>query len=115
MSAVKIATFFLLSVTFTKVATWTIDLPEVRQYFFNKYDKKSDYKVNNKVQTKFFDNIQGDSPHNTDRYEDEIHYNPDYYNSNNSPNNYYSGGYADGYGYQSYMEKKVSIIQTSLE
>ncbi|XP_049883121.1 uncharacterized protein LOC126378775 isoform X2 [Pectinophora gossypiella] len=96
-------------VVFTEVASWTIDLPEVRKYHFEKTEKynrnKEVLKDFNKDQ-RFFDNIVPDSPHNREQLEHE--------DDNYEENNVYSDNakYAEDYEYLSYMEKKVhGIVQ----
>ncbi|CAG9789925.1 unnamed protein product [Diatraea saccharalis] len=60
----------------TDVVPWTIDLPEVRRFYFEKYSKFDDHVPKLDENQTFFDNINGDSLYNTDRGpQDEINYN----------------------------------------
>lgn len=58
--------FFLIATSFTEVASWTIDLPEVRKYFFSR--NKPENAFNPDPNFKPYDNIKGNSFHNTDEY-----------------------------------------------
>lgn len=94
--------FVILTVAFTQVASWTIDLPEVRKFLFEKNEKykkysKNEYEDYMNSDQKFYSNIEGNSKHNSEDYKHEHH-----------PHE--NDKYADEYGYHtSYMEKKVSI------
>ena len=97
--------FVILTVAFTEVASWTIDLPEVRKFLFEKNEK---YKIYNKNEyedylnsdQKFYSNIEGNSKHHSEDYKHDHHQETE--------------KYADEYGYHtSYMEKKVSIYLIS--
>lgn len=104
------ATLFLLlfSLTFTEIVPWTIDLPEVRQYFFEKYNNPKNV-INFDGQRVKFDNIHPDSPHNSPyptNYESKMPYKNQNYHEEKD-NEVYGERYAEGYRDQSYMTKKV--------
>lgn len=114
-SKIKAAFAFCLifSVSFKEVFSWTIDLPEARKFYFEKFSKntKSD-KVSPVIEEdkKFYDNINPNSQYHEDyepkvsEYEERVHH-----EEGDEHNDIYHGRYADDYDYQSYMEKKVSI------
>lgn len=85
--------FLLFSMFILPATTWTIDLPEIRKHVFEK-NANSEKAEKNNVEIKdryFYSNKEGNSMHNAKHYEDVYE---------NSP-------YAQEYGYQTYMEKKV--------
>lgn len=95
--------FLIFAIACKEVATWTIDLPEVRRFLFEKHEKykkesKNEYQdyVINKDQ-EFYSNIQGNSKHNSEHDYEHDHDKDD-------------ENYADEYGYHNYMEKKVSCF-----
>ncbi|XP_026745913.1 uncharacterized protein LOC113507242 [Trichoplusia ni] len=92
--------FLIFAIACKEVAAWTIDLPEVRRFLFEKHEKykkesKNEYQdyVINKDQ-EFYSNIQGNSKHNSEHDYEHDHDKDD-------------ENYADEYGYHNYMEKKV--------
>ncbi|KAJ8705808.1 hypothetical protein PYW08_012854 [Mythimna loreyi] len=95
--------FLILMVAFKEVATWTIDLPEVRKFLFEKNEKYKKYNKNEYEEyldsdKKFYSNIEGNSKHNSEDYKHEHHPHEE-------------DKYADEYGHHtSYMEKKVLNI-----
>lgn len=82
LTVVKAFGFCLILGVFKETVSWTIDLPQVRKYFFEKsLDEKS---VPDKV---IYDNVHTKSSHfNNDKYSEH---------------------YADEYQYRGYMEQKV--------
>lgn len=91
----------IFALTLAEVTSWTIDLPEVRKYIFEKNDREVEKEKKNgefiykKDQTDiplYYNNVEGNSKHNTKYYDDV----------------YENTAYARQYGYESYMEKKVS-------
>ncbi|XP_072941382.1 uncharacterized protein [Epargyreus clarus] len=93
----------IFALILTEVTTWTIDLPEVRKFFF----ERNEYKNGDKNKIYFnrpsslvnYDNTEGNSLHNTPRLYEGV-------NGGYDPN----GHYANEYGYHTYMEKKVNTI-----
>lgn len=94
--------FIILTVAFNEVATWTIDLPEVRKFLFEKNEMYKKYNKNQQEDyldsdQRFYSNIEGNSKHHSEDYKHE------HYSHENEK-------YADEHDYhKSYMEKKVSI------
>jgi hypothetical protein len=111
-----------LSVIFlTEIAAWTIDLPEVRQFYFEKYSQHDNSMPELSDGQLFFDNINGDSLHNTERQKDQsvIEYLTQYHHLKS--NNEYKKEqiqqpniYANGFHHDIYMVKKVSISLFSI-
>lgn len=102
----------LFSLTFTEIVPWTVDLPEVRQYFFEK-GKNPKNVINIDNQREKFDNINSDSPHNS-HYPTNYESKMPYENQNSrreNDNDVYGERYADDYRDQSYMTKKVSGVK----
>lgn len=107
---------FLLSLTFTEIIPWTIDLPEVRQYFFEKYKNPKNV-INIDNERVKFDNIDADSPlnsHYPTNYESKMAYEYQNYRREND-NDVYGERYAEDYRDQSYMAKKVSDVSQTLQ
>ncbi|CAH0687570.1 unnamed protein product [Chilo suppressalis] len=96
----------------TEVAPWTIDLPEVRRFYFEKYSNIDEKVPKLNENQAFFDNINGDSLYNTDRKPYEEIYNimqhaKHYYHKSEQDdpkNNLYANAYQHG----EYMMRKVS-------
>ncbi|KAG7298634.1 hypothetical protein JYU34_018287 [Plutella xylostella] len=111
MSAVTLFLFFASA--FTNLAAWTIDLPEVRQYYFSKYGNNLDdtTKVELKNDEYIYNNFHSNSEHHEHNpgYQGPI---GDLQSIYEGENKHFNGGekYAEEYEYQSYMEKKVHNI-----
>ncbi|RVE46095.1 hypothetical protein evm_009259 [Chilo suppressalis] len=96
----------------TEVAPWTIDLPEVRRFYFEKYSNIDEKVPKLNENQAFFDNINGESLYNTDRKPYEEIYNimqhaKHYYHKSEQDdpkNNLYANAYQHG----EYMMRKVS-------
>lgn len=103
------ALFLLLfSLTFTEIVPWTIDLPEVREYFFEKY-KNSNNVINVDNQRVKVDNIHTFSPHNSHyptNYESKMPYENQHY-PEESDHDVYGERYAEDFRDESYMSQKV--------
>ncbi|XP_031766385.1 uncharacterized protein LOC116413149 [Galleria mellonella] len=96
----------LFMVAVNGVTSWTIDLPEVRKYFFTKHDRDNNDVRHIDENRVLYDNIKGNSLHNSENH----------YYVNSFDNSEYSGSnelksptdkYAKDYKYRGYMEKKV--------
>lgn len=90
----------ILFTVISQVAAWTIDLPEVRKFYFERFEKHDEPK---NVET--YDNIKGNSAHND---KDGLYY--DLKNNNVIINHGENNSkYADSFNnYESYMVRKVS-------
>lgn len=102
----------IFCVTIKEVYSWTIDLPEARKFYFEKYSKntkKDEMKPTTEEDKESYDNIQPNSKYHEDydhklnEFEERVHH-----EEGDEENDIYHGQYADDYDYQSYMEKKVS-------
>ncbi|KAL0808293.1 hypothetical protein ABMA28_012787 [Loxostege sticticalis] len=89
----------ILFTVISQVAAWTIDLPEVRKFYFERFEKHDEPK---NVET--YDNIKGNSAHND---KDGLYY--DLKNNNVIINHGENNSkYADSFNnYESYMVRKV--------
>ncbi|XP_059045024.1 uncharacterized protein LOC131840847 [Achroia grisella] len=105
---VAICAIFFLGAC-SEVASWTIDLPEVRKYFFSKYNQENLEKSiidRRNENSEFYDNIDGNSMDNSEKHNyvnNYGHFEIPGHNELNPP----TDNYADDYKYQGYMEKKV--------
>lgn len=118
------AAFVFVAVIF-QVTAWTIDLPEVRKYYFERYDShvnQGDYR-NNEFEGRSFDNINGDSPHNTETDKYNNYFYALYRNNDANKKIGEFGKETDVYAktfnnYETYMVRKVStfiIIFTAIK
>ncbi|XP_063898872.1 uncharacterized protein LOC126056147 [Helicoverpa armigera] len=92
---------FILTYAFAEVSSWTIDLPEVRKFLFEKHEHSKKYHGHEKVDyspqdRKFYSNIEGNSKHHEEDRKHHHHHN--------------DHSYENEYGHHSYMEKKVYDI-----
>ncbi|KAJ0169737.1 hypothetical protein K1T71_014343 [Dendrolimus kikuchii] len=87
---------FLITFLFTEALTWTIDLPEIRKFIFEKNQRIKGKKKENREDISqnnvyYYDNKDGNSLHHAESEKE-------------------TPQYAEEYGYQPYMEKKVHSI-----
>lgn len=94
----------IFALILTEVRAWTIDLPEARKFYFErnaqKHGDENKIYFNRAPELVNYNNIVGNSFHNSPRLHEGV--NGGKFDSD--------GKYAVDYGYQTYMEKKVSFV-----
>uniref|UniRef100_A0A2A4KAQ7 Uncharacterized protein n=1 Tax=Heliothis virescens TaxID=7102 RepID=A0A2A4KAQ7_HELVI len=112
----------LFAFAFAEVASWTIDLPEVRKFLFEKNEHSKTHHRHKTVEflpedQKFYSNIEGNSKHHEEDHKHGHHY--DHHHDHRHNNHRHDKGHdkhhddrhdVTEYEHQSYMEKKVYHI-----
>ncbi|KAL4718777.1 hypothetical protein ACJJTC_004313 [Scirpophaga incertulas] len=71
MTSASVVLACVIAIYISELSAWTIDLPEVRRYYFKKFSNSDNGKPELSSNQYFYDNINGDSLHNTDRKHNE--------------------------------------------
>ncbi|KAL4720514.1 hypothetical protein ACJJTC_011308 [Scirpophaga incertulas] len=120
MTSASVVLACVIAIYVSELSAWTIDLPEVRRYYFEKFSNSDNGKPELSSNQYFYDNINGDSLHNTDRKHNEnvadyikkqtIHSLPIFTTEAGNKENVYANAYKHGI----YMLKKDVPGNTTL-